>query len=285
MYMKIEFSFSFIKYVVFATVALMGLVSLAHSGTIEDIKARGYMTVAIDPTFAPYEYFSENGEITGYSPRIMQAVADRLGVELRYQKMSFSGIIPGLIAGSFDAEASTLNVTKERAGKVLFTVPYGRTVNGVMVRSDNDFVGENLYIEDIAGKTVAVKSASTPEKIIRKISDDLEKMGLEPVSLLTVDTVEQTVSSLMTGRADFIFDDVSVLASIKQKLGGKLSIKGELGPSQWMAWATRKSDHALNKVMSDTILELQASGKLQAWQKEYLGVTFDVPASDFIPKQ
>lgn len=250
---------------------------------LDEIRERGYMTVAIDPTFAPYEFLSDKGEISGYSPRIMAAVGERLGVEIRYQKMAFSGIIPGLIAGSFDAEASTLNITPERAARVDFTTPYGRTVNGVMVRKGESLTDGELTIADLAGKTAAVKSSSTPESILKGFNETLEQEGLDPITLLTLDTVDQTLSTLMTRRADFLFDDVSVLAEIESQHGDRVDSEGELGPAQWMAWATRPADTSLNDVMSVTILDLQASGQLQAWQQEFLGTTFDVPTEDVLP--
>lgn len=247
---------------------------------LDEIRERGYMTVAIDPTFAPYEFLSDKGEISGYSPRIMAAVGERLGVEIRYQTMSFSGIIPGLIAGSFDAEASTLNMTPERAARVDFTTPYGRTVNGVMVRKGESLTDGELTIANLAGKTAAVKSSSTPESILKDFNKTLEQEGLEPITLLTVDTVDQTLSALVTRRADFLFDDVSVLTEIESQHGDRVTSEGELGPAQWMAWATRPADTSLNDVMSETILDLQASGQLQDWQEEYLGTTFEVPTED-----
>src|SRR5450830_1574490 len=46
----------------------------AHADTLDDIKNRGTMTVAIDPTFAPYEYTDANNNIVGYDPAVMAAV-------------------------------------------------------------------------------------------------------------------------------------------------------------------------------------------------------------------
>ena len=111
--------------------------TVSSADTLDDIKTRGTLVVAIDPTFAPYEYTDESGAITGYTPAIMAQVAKTLGVKVEYQKMAFSGIIPALISGSVDAEGSSLNVTAERAAKVLFVAPFGKSVNAVMTRADD----------------------------------------------------------------------------------------------------------------------------------------------------
>jgi polar amino acid transport system substrate-binding protein len=270
-----------------AALLTVGAATYAQADTLADIKSSGKITVGIDPTFPPYEFTNDKGEITGYSVAIMQSFAKDLGVKLEFQKTAFSGILPGLISGSFNAEGSSLNVTAERAKKVLFTVPYSKTVNGVLVRESeaNKFSGKTLTADDLSGLRGAVKSASVPEQLLKGFNEVLNKAGKKPITIISVDTLDQTVSTLMTKRADFVFDDISVLAPIVKKYPNKVAQVGEAGPSQWMAWATRKEDTSLNKAIGDHILAMQQNGELTALQKQYLGTTFTVPASDFIPQE
>ncbi|MDP9705564.1 UNVERIFIED_ORG: polar amino acid transport system substrate-binding protein [Rahnella aquatilis] len=270
-----------------AALITAGGAGTAQADTLSDIKSSGKITVGIDPTFPPYEFTNDKGEITGYSVAIMQSFAKDLGVKLEFQKTAFSGILPGLISGSFNAEGSSLNVTAERAKKVLFTVPYSKTVNGVLVREADvkKFSGKTLSPEQLSGLSGAVKSASVPEQLLKGFNETLTKEGKKPITIISVDTLDQTVSTLMTKRADFVFDDISVLAPIVKKYPNKVAQVGEAGPSQWMAWATRKDDTRLNKAISDHILAMQKDGELTTLQKQYLGTTFTVPASDFIPQE
>jgi polar amino acid transport system substrate-binding protein len=273
-----------------ATASLLAAAVLLHSiaacaDTLDDIKSRGTMTVAIDPTFAPYEYTDANNNIVGYDPAILNAVAKHLGVRIEYQRMAFSGIIPGLLAHSFDIEGSALNVTAERAKRLAYTVPVSETVNGALVRADFSKILPHATIESLAGLTAAVKSASTPEQILKQFNETLKAKGLAPIQLLSVDSVDQTVAALMTRRADFVFDDLTVLASVIKQNPGKLKATGELGPSQWIAWATRPDDTRLNKAISDQIIAMKKSGELASLQKANLGVTFATPTANFIPAQ
>ncbi|AEX52259.1 putative periplasmic substrate-binding component of an ABC superfamily amino acid transporter [Rahnella aquatilis CIP 78.65 = ATCC 33071] len=270
-----------------AALITAGAAGTTQADTLSDIKSSGKITVGIDPTFPPYEFTNDKGEITGYSVAIMQSFAKDLGVKLEFQKTAFSGILPGLISGSFNAEGSSLNVTAERAKKVLFTVPYSKTVNGVLVREADvkKFSGKTLSPEQLSGLSGAVKSASVPEQLLKGFNETLTKEGKKPITIISVDTLDQTVSTLMTKRADFVFDDISVLAPIVKKYPNKVAQVGEAGPSQWMAWATRKDDTRLNKAISDHILAMQKDGELTTLQKQYLGTTFTVPASDFIPQE
>lgn len=270
--------------------AFISVVGFIHAtstfaDTLDDIKSRGKMIVAIDPTFAPYEYTDASNNILGYDPAIIAAVAKRLGVTVEYQRMAFSGIIPGLLAHSFDIEGSALNVTAERAKRLEYTVPISKTVNGPLVRADFTKIPSPATVESLAGLTAVVKTASAPEQILKQFNLSLETKGLAPIQILSVDSVDQTVSALLTRRADFAFDDLTVLADVVKKNSGKLKTTGELGPSQWIAWATRKDDVRLNKAISDQILLMQKSGELATLQKTHLGVTFSLPSKDFIPAQ
>src|SRR6478609_9253371 len=89
----------------------------AAADALSDLKAKGKIVVAIDPTFSPFEFTDSSGKIVGYDPELIEAVASSLGVKVDYQVMAFSGIIPGLVAGSFDL-TPTLNVTAERAQRI-----------------------------------------------------------------------------------------------------------------------------------------------------------------------
>lgn len=270
-----------------ATLLATGAATTAQADTLSDIKSSGKITVGIDPTFPPYEFTNDKGEIVGYSVAIMQSFAKDLGVKVEFQKTAFSGILPGLISGAFNAEGSSLNVTAERAKKVLFTTPYSKTVNGVLARTSDTIKisGKTLTPDDLSGLRGAVKSASVPEQLLKGFNETLTKAGKKPITIISVDTLDQTVSTLMTKRADFVFDDISVLAPVVKKYPNKVVQVGEAGPSQWMAWATRKDDLSLNKALSDHILAMQKDGELTALQQQYLGTTFTVPASNFIPQE
>jgi polar amino acid transport system substrate-binding protein len=282
----VKSKFKLIQALLSVTMASVLLAPLsAAADTLDDIKAKGRMVVAIDPTFAPYEFTDGSGKIVGYTPEIMQTVAKRLGVTLEYQTMAFNGIIPGLLARSFDLEGSSLNVTAERAKRVRFTVPFGKSVNAVMTRADDGRVASPASVEALAGLTAIVKATTAPEKLLKDFNAALAAKKLAPIKILSLDTVEQTLSALQARRGDFVFDDITVLGAAMTQNPGKFRAAGEVGPAQWMAWATRNDDARLNKFIGDVILDLQKSGELAALQKKHLGVTFVVPAADFVPKE
>ena len=258
----------------------------ASADALDDIKSRGRMIVAIDPTFAPFEYTDSAGKVVGYDPDVLELIAKELGVEVEYQVMAFTGVIPGLIAGSFDFTATALAVRKERAEKIDLTIPLAASLHSIM-RKAGDTKVKSADPKDLSGLRVAVKQTTSPETVMKNVNADLESKGLPPTSLLSVDTVEQTVAALLDGRVDAICDDILVLTQvISERPDAKLEIVGNIGPVTYVSWGTNKNDPKLNAELNKQIMALKRSGKLAELQKKHFGLTFDdLPEKDFIPTE
>jgi len=267
----------------FAVLVLTGCMpSAGRADTLDDIRSRGKMIVAIDPTFKPYEYTTSDGAITGYDPALVALVAKDLGVTIEYQRLAFDGIIPGLVAGSFDFTCTALNVTAERAKRIAYTIPVSKSQNVVLVRQGGAVSGSSP--DDLSGHTIAVKATTQPEQLLRQINRDLEQAGKKDIQILSLQTVEQTIEALTGGRADGVVDDVSVISAQMHQGAGNLHIAGDIGSPVYIAWGTRKSDPKLTEALDSELKKLAADGRMQALQKQFLGVSFDLPTSDFLPK-
>lgn len=94
-------------------VATFGLSQAAHAAGAEDIKARGYLSVATEDDYNPFE-FVENGKNTGYDNDLLALMRKKLGVDVKQQVMPWSGILPGVTTGKYDMALSAVLVTEER---------------------------------------------------------------------------------------------------------------------------------------------------------------------------
>ncbi|GAA6528241.1 MAG: ABC transporter substrate-binding protein/permease [Prevotella sp.] len=127
-------------------------------------RRNGTLFVATNATFPPYEYY-DNGRICGIDIDVMQAVADDLGMKLDVEDMDFEAVITSVQTGKADVGASALTVTKDRARNVLFTIPYTRCRQVIIVRDGNlaahkqslsdkfkaNFITEHRYIYLLQG--------------------------------------------------------------------------------------------------------------------------------------
>ena len=90
----------------------------------EDVdRSNGTLVMATNAEFPPYEYY-EGDEIVGLDADFSQAIADRLGMELKIEDMAFDSIIPAVTSGKADFGAAGMTVTEERQQQVLFSDTY-----------------------------------------------------------------------------------------------------------------------------------------------------------------
>ncbi len=91
--------------------------------------ANGKIVMGTNAEFPPYEYI-EGNEIIGIDADMMQAIADKLGMELKIENMEFDSIIGAIQSGKVDVGVAGMTVTEDRKKNVDFSDTYytGRQV-------------------------------------------------------------------------------------------------------------------------------------------------------------
>lgn len=127
-------------------------------------RENGTLIVATNAEFPPYEYYEE-GVVTGIDIDIMQAVCDKLGMELEIEDMAFDSIISAVSTGKVDIGASGFTVTEERKKNINFSDTYAISKQVVIVADENaaneeasfaekfhdNFIKENRYMYLLKG--------------------------------------------------------------------------------------------------------------------------------------
>ena len=96
---------------------------LAKDSLLEVIKKRGTFKVGIT-SFVPWSMRDKKGELIGFEVDVANEVAKGMGVELQLIPTQFAGIIPALLAGTFDTIITGIATTPKRNLQVNFTIPY-----------------------------------------------------------------------------------------------------------------------------------------------------------------
>ena len=86
----------------------------------------GTLTVATEGTYRPFSYHEDGGtgDLIGYDVEIIEAVAEKLDLEIVFQETQWDAIFAGLDAGRFDVIANQLSINPEREASYLFSEPY-----------------------------------------------------------------------------------------------------------------------------------------------------------------
>ena len=96
---------------------------LTSESVIESILKRGKLKVGMS-TFVPWAMRNKKGELIGFEIDVAKKVAEDMGVKIEFVPTAWSGIIPALIAGKFDAIIGGMSVTPQRNLTINFTAPY-----------------------------------------------------------------------------------------------------------------------------------------------------------------
>lgn len=124
-------------------IALGGATLLAAGGcgyfrpgdALSRARDAGYITLGY-PDIAPLSFYDQS--LTGAAIAVDRAVFGKLGVpELRGVSTTLPDLVPGLIAGRFDAISGSLTITGQRCGEVAFAEPMFRNEPALMVPAGN----------------------------------------------------------------------------------------------------------------------------------------------------
>jgi len=100
--------------------------AFAATTLIDEIKARGTLRAGLS-TFVPWAMRDKTGKLIGYELDVGTRLASDLGVKYEPMPTAWDGIIPALLAGSFDLIIGGMTVTPAREQSVDFTEAYSFT--------------------------------------------------------------------------------------------------------------------------------------------------------------
>lgn len=218
--------------------------------------------VGIDTTYPPFE-FEQDGEYTGIDIDLINAIAENQGFEIEFNPMDFGGIIPALQAGQLDVAIAGMSITDERKEIVDFSDPYFDAGLSLVVAEDNNDI---TALEDLEGKTVAVKSGTTGAQFAR---DNEAEYGYEIAQFEDSPSMFQEVSN---GNADVLLEDYPVIAYAIAESELALKTVGERLTGDQYGIAVLKGENAeLLEQINAGLQELRDSGEYDEILNKYIG--------------
>ena len=221
----------------------------AHAEDLDDIKARGVLTIG---TEGVYTYHDEKGRLTGYDVEVGRAIAKKLGVEAKFVETPWDALIAGIDAKRYDIGINQIGLSPERLAKYDFTKPYVSIKGVLLVRSDNEKI---KGFEDLKGVRMAQTITSNWGKIA--VNAGAEIVGVQDFA--------QSVQLIAQRRADAVVNSkaqpnvpVKVVATTKEGID--------------VAIPVRKGNPKLLAALNQALDELRAEGVLKALSIKFLGI-------------
>ena len=228
----------------------------AEEGTLTTV-TEGVLTMSTNAAFPPYEMTNDAGEYEGIDVEIAQAIADKLGLELKIDDMDFDAALMAAQNGKSDMVMAGVTVTDERLKVMDFSDTYAEGIQSIIVPEDSDIA----TADDLSGKAIGTQRGTTGYIYC---TDDF---GEENV--IAYDDGLTAVQALNNGQVDAVVIDNAPAQEFVAANPG-LKILDTAYAQEDYAIGVAKGNTQLLDAINGALEELQADGTLQAIVDKYI---------------
>lgn len=221
----------------------------------------GTLTVATEGTYRPFSFHEDGGTgaLVGYDVEIIEAVAEKLDLEIVFEETQWDAIFAGLDAGRFDVIANQVSINPEREASYLFSEPYTVSPGVIVTLEDDDSISS---FADLEGKTAAQSLSSNWYELATESGAKVE----------AVEGWAQAVSLLQQGRVDATINDELTFLDYEKTDGPTgLKIAAETEEAGEQAFVSTQDNEALIAAIDGALDELRADGTLAEISEKYFG--------------
>jgi len=238
--------------------ALVGCGAKNDGGS--DAIADGVLTVGTNAEFPPFEYIGESGAPEGFDIALINAIGEKLGVEVQIENLEFNSLVAS-IGTKVDASIAGMTVTEERAEQVEFSDTYYDAVQYVIVLPDSAIAGGS----DLEGKKIGVQFGTT--------GDIIASESIEGAEVAQYNKGVDAVNDLINGRVEAVIIDKNPAEVFAEKFGDEVKIidGAEFGfEVEQYAIAMPKGDTVLVEAVNKALAELKEDGTFDALVAQYI---------------
>lgn len=266
--------------------ASVGMLLLASSALVQ-AKDFGTLKFATEAAYPPFNQSTPNGKIVGYEPDMVAEIAKRAGFKYEIVAQKWSGMIPGLVDGKYDAVIDAVTVTPKREEVVDFSRQYTVSVSGFVTLKGSavDTLpgnGEVVLADDEAGMTKSIdalkakfKGKTIAVQVATIQADFLNKYLADVATIRTYQAGPETFADLLNGRVDAVMASRTNLNAYVKKHADTVNSTGYgfsggvLG--QGSAIAIQKNNPELKAALDNALNSMIKDGTLKQLSEKWFG--------------
>jgi len=222
----------------------------------------GKLTMSTNAAFPPYEMTTDAGGYEGIDIEVAQAIADKLGLELKVDDMDFDAALLAAQNGKSDMVMAGVTVTDDRLLVMDFSESYATGVQVVIVPEGSDITS----IDDLEGKMIGTQRGTTGYIYC---SDTPENGGYGEENVTAYDDGIAAVQALMNGQVDCVVIDKAPAQAFVAANPGLTILDTEYAVEDY-AIGVDKGNTALLDAINAALEELIADGTVQAIIDKYI---------------
>lgn len=240
----------------------------SQSKLMQTIKQRGKLIVGTSSGYPPYVFVdaeSPDKKVIGLDMEMCKQIADKLGVPMEVQDMSFSALLSSVTAGKVDIAVGGVSPTPEREKAMAFSYLYLPTEQKLLVRKADQHKLKTMG--DLRGKVIGAEKSTTQEATAQKV---------EGATAIGLSSVPDAVLQLKNGKLDgivlegvvskqyLVYNDDLALADVQFEGAKKVS-----------AVALQKGNDDVVKIINEVIKQDTESGQFDKWVDEYSKIAIE----------
>jgi len=221
------------------------------------------LVVGTDAAYSPFESQNEKGEIVGFDIEIVQAVAQKAGLEVRFVNTPWEGIFNTLEQGDRDFLVSAITITPERRQTMDFSQPYFDARQLIAVRSDAPVT----RFEDLKTMKVGVQNGTTGDEVVGKL------LGKSSPAVKRFESTPLALKELEAGGVEAVVADNGVVAHyLANNAGAGFRTVSDAGfAAEQYGLAVRKGNADLLARLDKGLADIRADGSYDRIYASYFG--------------
>ncbi len=233
------------------------LVALMMLGTAAAALA-DTVTVAFNPEYPPFEYVNDNGEYEGYDVDLINAVAEKAGIEIAFEAMDFDAVISAVATNPNTIGVSGISITDERKLSVDFSEGYINAGLIVVVKKDSGYA----TVDDLKGKVIGVQMGTTSDFAAEEITGEANTSKYK--------TFLNAIMELQGNKVDAVIVDKPVGIAILNELKDDALEIVDMGlQADWYGIEVNKENPELLEKINAALKELEAEGFYKTLEDKY----------------
>ncbi|MGO8937909.1 MAG: ABC transporter substrate-binding protein/permease [Mycobacterium sp.] len=233
-----------------ATVAPLSAVNIGALG----LGTPGVLTVGTLSDAPPNVCVDAAGEFTGFDNQLLHAIADKLGLQLRFFATDFSGLLAQVASRRFDVGSSAIKATDARRRTVAFTNGYDFGYYSLVVP-----VGSAItkFSDLSAGQRIGVVQGTVEEAYV------VDGLHLQPVKYPGFATL---YASLKARQLDAWVAPATLASTIMRPGDRVVLVANAFSQGNFVAYAVAKDNQPLVDALNSGLDAVIADG---TWAKLY----------------
>jgi polar amino acid transport system substrate-binding protein len=241
--------------VAFVATALAGVARA--EGTLDKIKRTGVFLAGVRYDFPPVGTIDLSGNPVGFGPDLAKAIADKLGVPVKYVQSTSQNRMPLLLNGQIDAEIGITTPFKSREETADFTIPYAWDSATILVHK-----GDDLNPKDYGPpKKVATTQGSGNIEVFKRIVPNADFVLFQEYPDAFAALQNHKVDAVVLNRA---------ATGLAIKNDPNLAVGQDISRDVW-GILVRPDDSKWRNFLNWTLQDLWASGEYQKIYAKWFG--------------